>query len=90
MLAWRVPNLGWTRLPNDLSEFEIAHFFSLLLEQRMALLTRYRESSRGGRVSFVLKLAVSLLWRAIHALEPLMRQAGWRSVQQEIDTYRGS
>jgi hypothetical protein len=26
MLAWHVPYLGWTRLPNDLSEFEIAHF----------------------------------------------------------------
>jgi hypothetical protein len=36
MLAWHVPNLGWTRLPNDLSEFEIAHFFSLPPEQRMS------------------------------------------------------
>jgi hypothetical protein len=29
MLAWHVPFLGWRRLPADLSEFEIAHFFTL-------------------------------------------------------------
>jgi hypothetical protein len=29
MLAWHVPFLGWQRLPADLSEFEIAHFYTL-------------------------------------------------------------
>ena len=33
MLAWHVPYLGWTRLPADLSEFEITHFFSLRPEE---------------------------------------------------------
>jgi hypothetical protein len=30
MLAWRVPRLGWTRLPADVSEFQSAHYFILL------------------------------------------------------------
>jgi hypothetical protein len=34
MLAWHVPYLGWTRLPTDVSEFEITHFFSLRAEER--------------------------------------------------------
>jgi len=29
MLAWHVPYLGWTRLPAEVSDFEITHFFSL-------------------------------------------------------------
>ena len=48
MLAWHVPYLGWTRLPADLSEFEITHFFSLRPEERSAVLTRYRDSLRPG------------------------------------------
>ena len=48
MLAWHVPYLGWTRLPADLTEFEITHFFSLRPEERSAVLTRYRESLRLG------------------------------------------
>jgi hypothetical protein len=48
MLAWHVPYLGWTRLPADLSEFEITHFFSLKFEERSAVLTRYRDSLRLG------------------------------------------
>ena len=48
MLAWHVPYLGWTRLPADVSEFEITHFFSLRPEERSAVLTRYRDSLRLG------------------------------------------
>jgi hypothetical protein len=48
MLAWHVPYLCWTRLPSDVSEFEITHFFSLQPEERSAVLTRYRESLRLG------------------------------------------
>jgi hypothetical protein len=48
MLAWHVPYFGWTRLPADLTEFEIAHFFSLRPEERSAVLTRYRDSLRLG------------------------------------------
>jgi hypothetical protein len=48
MLAWHVPYLGWTRLPAEVSEFEITHFFSLRAEERSAVLTRYRDSLRLG------------------------------------------
>jgi hypothetical protein len=48
MLAWHVPYLGWTRLPAEVSEFEITHFFSLPAEERSAVLTRYRDSLRLG------------------------------------------
>jgi TnpA family transposase len=48
MLAWHVPYLGWTRLPAEVSEFEITHFFSLRMEERSAVLTRYRDSLRLG------------------------------------------
>jgi hypothetical protein len=48
MLAWHVPYLGWTRLPAGVSEFEIAHFFILRVEERSAVLTRYRDSLRLG------------------------------------------
>jgi Domain of unknown function (DUF4158) len=48
MLAWHVPYLGWTRLPANVSEFEITHFFSLRAEERSAVLTRYRDSLRLG------------------------------------------
>jgi len=48
MLAWHVPYLGWTRLPTEVSEFEITHFFSLRAEDRSAVLTRYRDSLRLG------------------------------------------
>jgi TnpA family transposase len=48
MLSWHVSYLGWTRLPADVSEFEIAHFFSLRAEERGAVLTRYRDSLRLG------------------------------------------
>jgi hypothetical protein len=48
MLSWHVPYLGWTRLPADVSEFEITHFFSLRAEERSAVLTRYRDSLRLG------------------------------------------
>ena len=48
MLAWHVPYLGWTRLPTEVSEFEITHFFSLRAEERSAVLTRYRDSLRLG------------------------------------------
>src|SRR5271170_7185825 len=48
MLAWHVPYLGWTRLPADVSDFEITHFFSLRTEERSAVLTRYRDSLRLG------------------------------------------
>src|SRR5260370_40748073 len=44
MHAWHVPYLGWRRLPADVSEFEITHFFSLRAEERIAVLTRYRDS----------------------------------------------
>ena len=36
--------LGWTRLPAEVSDFEITHFFSL----RADVLTRYRDSLRLG------------------------------------------
>src|ERR1700692_3440993 len=48
MLAWHVPYLGWRQLPADVSEFEITHFFSLRVEERSAVLTRYRDSLRLG------------------------------------------
>ena len=48
MHAWHVPYLGWTRLPADVSEFEITHFFSLRVEEGSAVLTRYRDSLRLG------------------------------------------
>jgi hypothetical protein len=48
MFAWQVPYLGWTRLPIDVSEFEITHFFSLRPQERSAVLTRYRDSLRLG------------------------------------------
>jgi hypothetical protein len=48
MLAWHVPYLGWTRLPAEVSDFEITHFFSLRAEERSAVLTRYRNSLRLG------------------------------------------
>jgi hypothetical protein len=48
MLAWHVPYLGWTRLPAEVSEFEITHFFSLRAEERSAVLTRYRDPLRLG------------------------------------------
>jgi Domain of unknown function (DUF4158) len=40
--------LGWTRLPAEVSDFEITHFFSLRAEERSAVLTRYRDSLRLG------------------------------------------
>jgi Domain of unknown function (DUF4158) len=48
MLAWHVPYLGWTRLPAEVSEFEITHFFSLRANDLGAVLTRYRDSLRLG------------------------------------------
>jgi len=48
MLPWHVPYFGWTRLPFDVSEFEITHFFSLQPEEGSAVLTRYRESLHLG------------------------------------------
>jgi hypothetical protein len=56
MLAWHVPYLGWTRLPAEVSEFEITHFFSLRAEERNAVLTRYRDPLRLGaalRIGFL-------------------------------------
>jgi hypothetical protein len=44
----------------------------------------------GGRVLFVLKLAVSLRQCKIHVPKPLMRQDGRRSVQRGIYTCLGS
>jgi hypothetical protein len=40
MLAWHVPYLGWTRLPAEVSEFQITHFFSLRVEERSAVVYR--------------------------------------------------
>src|SRR5271154_2653176 len=48
MLAWHVPYLGWRRLPDDVSEFEIIHFFTLKSAERSAVLTRYRQPLRLG------------------------------------------
>jgi len=48
MLAWHVPFLGWRRLPADLSEFEIAHFFTLKPVDIRAVRSRYKESLRLG------------------------------------------
>jgi Domain of unknown function (DUF4158) len=56
MLSWHVPYLGWTRLPTEISEFEITHFFSLRPAERSAVLTQYRDSLRLGaglRVGFL-------------------------------------
>ena len=33
MLAWQIPYLGWRKVPVDLSEFEIEHFFTLKPEE---------------------------------------------------------
>jgi len=48
MLAWHVPYLNWTRLPAEVSDFEITHFFLLDAEERSAVSTRYRDSLRLG------------------------------------------
>src|ERR1017187_7424230 len=48
MLAWHVPFLGWRRFPADLSEFEIAHFFTLKPIDIRAVCSRYKESLRLG------------------------------------------
>jgi hypothetical protein len=48
MLAWHVPFWGWRRLPEDLSEFEIAHFFTLKPEDIHAVRSRYKEPLRLG------------------------------------------
>ena len=48
MLAWHVPLLGWRRLPEELSEFEIAHFFLLKPIDIRAARSRYKESLRLG------------------------------------------
>jgi hypothetical protein len=48
MLAWHVPFLGWRRLPADLSEFEIAHFFTLKPVDIRTVRSRYKESLRLG------------------------------------------
>ena len=48
MLAWHVPFLGWQRLPADLSEFEIAHFFTLTAPDLRAVRSRYKKSLRLG------------------------------------------
>lgn len=48
MLAWHVPFLGWRRMPADLSEFEIAHFFTLKPIEIRAVRSRYKESLRLG------------------------------------------
>src|ERR1039458_8041108 len=48
MLAWHVPFLGWRRLPADLSEFEIAYFFTLKPADIRAARSRYKESLHLG------------------------------------------
>src|ERR1022692_106567 len=48
MLAWPVPFLGWRRFPADVSEFEIAHFFTLKPIDIGAVHSRYKESLRLG------------------------------------------
>jgi len=48
MLAWHVPFLGWQRLPADLSEFEIAHFFTLKPADIRAVRSRYKKNLRLG------------------------------------------
>ena len=48
MLAWHVPFLGWRRMPADLSEFEIAHFFTLRPIEIRAVRSRYKEILRVG------------------------------------------
>src|SRR5580658_3909703 len=47
-LAWQVPFLTWRRMPADLSEFEIAHFFTLRPIEIRAVRSRYKESLRLG------------------------------------------
>ena len=51
MLAWQIPYLGWRKLPVDLSDFEIAHFFTLRPEERRAVRSKYK---------LVLRLGVAL------------------------------
>jgi len=48
MLAWHVPFLGWRRMPAELSEFEIAHFFTLRPIEIRAVRSRYKETLRLG------------------------------------------
>ena len=48
MLAWQIPYLGWRKLPVDLSEFEIEHFFTLKPEERRAVRSRYKAVLRLG------------------------------------------
>src|SRR5450631_2429777 len=78
MLAWHVPYLGWTRLPAEVSEFEITHFFSLRVEERSAVLTRYRDSLRLGaalQIGFL-----RMCGRPLDAVQrvpaPLLKQLG--------------
>ena len=48
MLAWHVPFLGWRQLPAELSEFEIAHFFTLKPDGIRAVRSRYKIGLRLG------------------------------------------
>ena len=48
MLAWHVPFLGWRRMPADLSEFEIVHFFTLRPIEIRSVRSRYKETLRLG------------------------------------------
>jgi hypothetical protein len=59
MLAWHVPFLGWCRFPADLSEFEIAHFFTLKPIDIRAVRSRYKESLRLQRRVFGARMCSS-------------------------------
>lgn len=48
MLAWQIPHLGWRKLPVDLSDFEIAHFFTLRPDERRAVRSKYKSVLRLG------------------------------------------
>jgi hypothetical protein len=48
LLAWQLPYLGWQRLPEDLSRFDIERFFTLSPADIEAVRSRYKESLRLG------------------------------------------
>ena len=48
MRSWQVPFLGWQRFPRELSDFEIAHFFTLTPVDIRAVRSRYKKNLRVG------------------------------------------
>jgi hypothetical protein len=69
MLAWHVPCLGWQRLPADVSDVEIAYFFTLKPADIRAVRSRYKENLRLGaalQLGFLAMVRVGTWPGAVH------------------------